>query len=123
MSGPQNRPRSVDLVYVDLDGTLTPSDSLLESIVALVRRRPWALLQIPWWALRGKAHVKSRVADAGLLDPGDLPYRTELVADLRDWRAGGAELVLATAAHETVAGAVAGHLQLFDGILSSEAAE
>ena len=119
MDATGKRPTPVDVVYVDLDGTLTPSDSLFESVVAMVRRRPSAALHLPWWVIRGKLHFKTQVAASEALDPADLPYRADLLADLRTWRAGGAEVVLATAAHPSVADAVARHLDVFDSVLAS----
>jgi len=115
-----DRPRSVELVYVDLDGTLTTSDSLAEGVVALIREHPVSLLKLPWWLMRGKAHFKARVASAGALDPSALPYRYDLLSDLQAWRTAGTELVLATAADRRVAASVADHLGLFDSVLSSD---
>ena len=122
MAIPRNPSLPVDLLYVDLDGTLTPSDSLVESLLALVRKRPSTLLRLPGWLVRGRLHLKAQVAAADVLEPDDLPYREDLLVDLRSWRAGGAELVLATAAHEKTAAAVADHLGLFDSVLSSDEA-
>ena len=89
------------LVFVDLDGTLTPTDTLFESVVALIRRRPTILFRIPGWLLRRKAHFKGRIAELIDLDAAALPYESELVADLRRWDSAGCELVLATAAPQS----------------------
>ena len=53
--------RAAPLV-VDLDGTLTKTDTLFESMAALLRRKPWC---VPWlllWLLAGRAQFKARVA-------------------------------------------------------------
>jgi 4-hydroxybenzoate polyprenyltransferase len=51
-----------------------------------------------------------------------LPYNHELLAWLRVQKAQGRLLVLATAAHETLAAQVAAHLALFDQVLASDGA-
>ena len=43
-------PNALPLV-VDLDGTLTPTDTLLESILQLLRRSPWDVFALPLWLL------------------------------------------------------------------------
>jgi len=55
-------------VCVDLDGTLLITDSLLESLLRLIKNRPLAMLSIPRWLVRGKAFFKQRVADHVDLD-------------------------------------------------------
>jgi hypothetical protein len=47
---------------VDLDGTLIAGDLLWEALLALLRQRPWLLLLVPLWLLRGKAHLKEQLA-------------------------------------------------------------
>ena len=44
-------------LVVDLDDTLLRTDTLLESLLALARSRPSALLQLPAWLLHGRAHL------------------------------------------------------------------
>ena len=50
---------------VDLDGTLVQSDTLADSLLLLVRTRPFDALKTPLWALRGKANLK-RELNAGV---------------------------------------------------------
>jgi 4-hydroxybenzoate polyprenyltransferase/phosphoserine phosphatase len=104
---------------VDLDGTLVTTDTLAESVVLLLRRAPWSLVsllaRIPYRA-RFKAFLASRVQ----LDPEKLPYRHDLVSALRDCRQKGRTLVLATAAHRSIAEGVAAHLGVFDAVHASD---
>jgi 4-hydroxybenzoate polyprenyltransferase/phosphoserine phosphatase len=109
-------------LVVDLDGTLTPTDTLVESVLLLARRRPLDLLRLPLWLARGREVLKSEVARRVALDPGALPYREDLLDYLRAEKAAGRELVLATAAHRSVAAAVAQHLALFDRVLATDGA-
>ncbi len=103
---------------VDLDGTLVRSDTLLECLCA--RRRRWRLAKgLVALMTRGKAAFKQCVMQGAGLDPELLPYNNELIAYLRNQKAVGRRLVLATAADRSMAQAVADHLQLFDEIIAS----
>jgi 4-hydroxybenzoate polyprenyltransferase/phosphoserine phosphatase len=105
---------------VDLDGTLVSSDTLSEEMLLLLRQRPWLALLTPLWLLGGRARFKRSLASRVRLSPESLPYRRQLLDALRESRAHGRKLVLATAADRTVADAVARHLELFDDIHASD---
>lgn len=108
-------------IYVDLDGTLIRSDLLLESLLQTARAAPLQLLRIPVWLLGGRARLKQRLARHGAVDVSTLPYREDLLALLRERARLGHKLVLATAANQQLAVAVADHLGLFaDTLASSE---
>lgn len=113
-------PRDVPLC-VDLDGTLIVSDTLHESLLALLRRDPWAVFLMPFWLLQGRARFKQKLVGRISLSASRLPYRRELVEHLRNEKAAGRMLVLATAANEAIAQAVAKHLGIFDRVLASSA--
>ncbi len=108
-------------LVVDLDGTLLAGDSLLESLLVLIKHRPWSILLLPLWVLKGKAALKAEVAKRVHLRADLLPYRQEILAHLKAERRAGRTLVLATAAHEDIARAVAAHLNIFDTVLASNA--
>ncbi len=116
----EKAPRALPLC-VDLDGTLIKTDSLIESLVVLVRDRLLTLLLLPFWLLRGRAAFKQEIASRVTLAAENLPYRQPLVDWLRTERAGGRKIILATAADEKIARAVAAHLDLFDQVLASGA--
>lgn len=107
---------------VDLDGTLVSSDTLSEALLLLLRQRPWLALATPFWLLRGRARFKKLIAEHVRLNAESLPYRRQLVDALRQSRAQGRKLVLATAADRRVADAVAKHLDLFDEVHASDGA-
>lgn len=111
---------SLTPLIVDLDGTLTPTDTLIESIVLLAKHNPLDVLKFPLWLLRGRAVFKSNVASRVKFSAAHLPYRQPLVDYLRSERAKGRRIILATAAHKSIAEAVAKKLELFDGILASD---
>jgi 4-hydroxybenzoate polyprenyltransferase/phosphoserine phosphatase len=108
------------LIYVDLDGTLTPLDSLWEGVARLARRKPLHLALLPFSLLRGRAWLKSRVAQFSPANPVGWPWNEELLASLKQARQAGAKLVLATAAHRSTAQAVCQQLGLFDDFLATD---
>lgn len=106
-------------LVVDLDGTLTPTDTLVESVVRLVKHHPFLLLLLPFWLLQGRAVLKARVARHAPLPVTSLPLCQELVDYLKAEKARGRTLMLATAAHRSIADAIAARLPLFDTVLAT----
>ena len=113
--------RSLPLI-VDLDGTLTPTDTLVESVIKAVKHDPAVVLKIPLWLLKGRAAFKQFMAlQAGAhFDAATLPYNQALLDYLRNEKAQGRRLILATAADARIANSVAAHLSLFDAVLASD---
>ncbi|AWI54486.1 UbiA family prenyltransferase [Aquabacterium olei] len=105
---------------VDLDGTLIHSDLLLESFLLLVKRNPLYLLLVPFWLLGGKARLKREIASRVTLNGAALPYAAPFVEWLRTQKQLGRPIWLVTASDSRLAHAVAQHLGLFDGVLSSD---
>ncbi|TPG52369.1 UbiA family prenyltransferase [Roseomonas nepalensis] len=107
---------------VDLDGTLTPSDTLLEGLLATLGR-PSTLGVLPALLRRGRAGLKRFVAEAAPLEASLLPYSEPLLRYLRAQRVNGRRVVLVTAADRDVARRVADHLGLFDEVIASDGRE
>lgn len=107
-------------LVVDLDGTLTPTDTLHESLIQIIKRSPVNLLRLPLALLKGKAAFKDAIAANVDLDPAQLPYRQDLLNYLRSEKANGRPIILATAAHTSIAKKVADYLGLFDKVLATE---
>src|SRR5258708_7754681 len=110
-----------EVVCVDLDGTLIKTDTLWESLLLLAKSRPGELFLVVLWLCRGKAHLKRQLAARVVPDPALLPYRPQVLDALLELKDDGKTLVLATAADERVARAVASHLGLFDDVIASDA--
>lgn len=107
-------------LVVDLDGTLVQTDLLVESVCRLMKEEPLALFALPFWLLKGRAHLKREIAKRVQLDPALLPYRTELLDYLRAEHEKGRSIILATASDERFARGIADHLKLFDLVLASD---
>jgi 4-hydroxybenzoate polyprenyltransferase/phosphoserine phosphatase len=105
---------------VDLDGTLTYSDTAWELAIALLKQHPFACLCLPFWLLGGLAHAKAEIARRVSLDWAALPYVEPLLQVLREEKARGRRLILVSGADRRVAAGVADHLGLFEEVLSSD---
>ena len=111
---------SKKVIAVDLDGTLTLTDTLHESILVLVRNKPLFLFILPFWLIKGLAFLKLKVAQNIELDVKNLPYNLPLIDWLKKEKANGKKIVLCTAANKRIAKDVSNHLQLFDDVISSD---
>jgi 4-hydroxybenzoate polyprenyltransferase len=110
---------SVPLV-VDLDGTLLRTDLLQESALRLIKQRPWLVLLIPFWLLKGRAYLKRRIFQLVRLDVSLLPLHQELLAWLKNEKMRGRHLTLATASDYDQARSLVEPLRLFDKIMGSD---
>jgi 4-hydroxybenzoate polyprenyltransferase/phosphoserine phosphatase len=116
--GRTNSDPSAAPLCVDLDGTLIRTDTLIESLFAL--GPSWQVVKgLVRLVAAGKAAFKRCIMERAALDPAVLPYNEELIAYLRQQKAAGRRLVLATAADSSVARKIADHLQLFDEVIAS----
>jgi 4-hydroxybenzoate polyprenyltransferase len=105
--------REIPLI-VDLDQTLVVTDTLHEGLAWLLFRKPLSLPRVLASLPKGRAAFKSKVAEECTLDAGCLPYRDPLCDLIRAERQRGRPVHLVTAAHQSIADSVAGHLGLFD---------
>lgn len=108
------------VLCVDLDGTLIKTDLLYEMLMVVLRTRPLELLKIPLWLRQGKAYTKQRLEQLAPLDVSSLPYRQSLLDYLRDEKARGRKIILATAADKNLATRIAEHVGVFDGVIASD---
>ena len=103
---------------VDLDGTLSRSDSLWEAILLLARTQPWRLLALPFWLLGGKAAFKARVAASIPVDELELPWNEPLLEHLG--RDPERKLYLVSGADAAIAAAVVRRWPRFAGYFASD---
>ena len=105
---------------VDLDGSLVKSDTLVDSLLALVRTHPALAFSLPGKLFEGKAAFKAFVTASVTLDAAHLPYNGVLLQFLRQEHARGRAIYLATGADEHLAHRVADHLGIFTAVLASD---
>lgn len=77
---------------------------------------PW----LPFWLIKGKAHLKNQLALRYDFDAATLPYHDELISWLRSQKNDGRKLILCTASDQSIASKIADHLKLFDDVMSSD---
>lgn len=104
---------------VDLDGTLIRSDMLLESLLILLKERPWMIFLLPGWVMGGKEHFKTNIAERVEMSVEDLPFNMEFISFLTAKKEAGRTLVLVTASHEKFARMVSEHLGIFSEVFST----
>ncbi len=105
---------------VDLDGTLVKSDTLVDSLLVLLRTHPKLVLWLPVQFLRGKAAFKAYISESISLDVAHLPYNRQVIQFLQQERGRGRQIYLATGADLSIARRVAAHLGFVTGILGSD---
>ncbi len=108
------------MLVVDLDGTLTRTDTLFESALLLGRKRLVDLFLLPFWLLKGKAYLKFRITEKVIPDPAHLPYVETFLEWLRAEKSNGRKLALCTASNRETANAIADHVGLFDDVIASD---
>jgi 4-hydroxybenzoate polyprenyltransferase/phosphoserine phosphatase len=113
-------PARAPVLAVDLDGTLIRTDIAIEHLLQLLKRNPLYLFMVPLWLWRGRAALKREIAKRVAFDPADLPYDVAFLDYLRAEKAAGRKLVLATAANQVPAKAIAAHLGIFDAVFASD---
>ena len=115
MSAPVARP-----LAVDLDGSLLKTDLLQETASSFICRNP---LRLPWllfWLCSGGlCKLKEKLAAHYKMEPAVLPWNQPVLDWLRQQKAQGRQLVLATASHISLARQVQQHLQLFDDVMAT----
>ena len=122
ISQPTSSCKTLRPLCVDLDGTLVKSDTLVDSLLAMLRTRPVLALALPRSLLRGKAAFKAFVTQSVSLDVAHLPYNQKLLQFLREEHSRGRAIYLATGADIALARRVAEHLGIFSEVLASDGA-
>lgn len=105
---------------VDLDGTLIRCDLFSRAMQRFCAARPWNVLVLLWWLRLGRANAKAKLAALYPVDAAALPYNEPFLAWLREQRAAGREIVLATAFDRAGAEAVAAHVAVFGRVFASD---
>ena len=108
-------------LVVDLDGTLLRSDLLIETIFALLGRRPSAIFPLLRASLRGMGALKAFLAERIAIDPQLLPYDPAVVAEIEQAAAQGCPVHLISASNERYVQQIAEHLEHFAGHAGSTA--
>ena len=112
-------PSSIPL-YVDLDGTLIRTDSMQQALLMLIRRHPLTAIWAMAFVATHRVKVKHVIARFVRLEPAYLPYRDEVVTYVKQAKAQGRRVVLATGSAMPYAQSVADHMGCFDAVFATE---
>lgn len=107
------------ILVCDLDGTLIKTDILLESILILIRNKPLFLFILPIWLLSSRSKFKSQIFSHTNIKVELLPYNQDVINFLKNEKAKGRKLILATASFSEIAIQVSDYLGIFDQVFGS----
>jgi 4-hydroxybenzoate polyprenyltransferase len=108
---------------VDLDQTLVRTDTMLESLLIVIRANPLNFFRILLCLGMGKARFKQELGRAARLHPEALPYARPMIDYIEsEWKR-GRKLFLVTGADASIAIPVAEHLGFFAQVICSNGLE
>jgi len=107
------------IICVDLDGTLIVSDTLWELFLRMLKHCPWILIALPFWLLGGIANLKVNLSKRFAKYINKLPFNDEFLTYLKEAKANGDKLYLATACEESLAKKIVEPLDLFDEVFAT----
>jgi 4-hydroxybenzoate polyprenyltransferase/phosphoserine phosphatase len=107
-------------LVIDLDGTLTPTDTLAELIIKLLKMSPANIFHLLLSLLGGRAALKKLVVSKVDFRAENLPYREALLCYIRSEKEKGRSIALATASHRAIAEKVAMELGVFDKVIATD---
>ena len=111
MTSYESKPK---IVIVDLDGTLIKTDSMIESIISVLKDNPFRIFFLISKLLKGKVDFKKFVFENCAFSSfaGTFPVNKELVDYLKEEKKNGAKLYLVSASDERAVKATAEALEL-----------
>ena len=115
----ETTPTSIPLL-IDLDHTLIRTDLLMEMALAAVAANPLRALHLVCWTLKGRAHLKRRLAETVDLEPDLIPVNNEVVTLALEAKRQGRQVFLVTASDELSAKKLATRFPFLDGVISSD---
>jgi 4-hydroxybenzoate polyprenyltransferase/phosphoserine phosphatase len=105
---------------VDVDGTLLRTNLLYESFLSFAKQKPLLLPLVPFWLMRGKPHLKRRLARSVTLKNAHLTAHQQLLEYLKAERARGRRVVLCSGSDEEMVRRIAKQLSLSEEVLGSD---
>ena len=107
------------VLIVDVDDTLIRSNILFEQILKILKTKPLYAFYLPFWLMRGVAHLKHNMSALVTIHPDLLPYREEVLKIIDQARSRNQRVILASASNERVVAAISKHLGLHEAVIAS----
>ena len=110
-----------NVLCVDLDGTLLHTDTMWELVAALLHHKPFFILILPFWLLKGRPHLKHKLAQFATPQlVNSLPVNKALLKRIEEIKNEGHPLWLVTAADQHTADLVADRFKIFEAVIGSD---
>ena len=106
-------------LVVDLDGTFSVTDTLLELMASFIGQRPWNIFALVGLLTKDRATLKAELARRAPIDVSVLPLNDDVVQMIRQAKAEKRPVVLATGSDQHIADMVAKEWTFFDEVFSS----
>lgn len=104
---------------VDLDGTLLRTDMLFETVLCLLKAKPWMLFNLVFWLAAGKANLKSQISRRVDISQLPLPVNEQLLEYL-ETESKEREIILVTASNQRIADEIIKRYPLFTRAFASD---
>lgn len=117
------RSEKPSVVCADVDGSVIATDLLYESLLVALKQDIWILFFIPFWLLRGRAHLKHQLAErSGGLSVEILPMNNAVVSYLRAAAESGQRVMLTSASDTRLVERLADQFDFVSGVIGSDGA-
>lgn len=111
----------MEILVVDLDGTLVKTDLLYEQAFSFLKKNPLNIFKLVYWTLfTGLIGLKKNLGMLMHPKVETLPYRKDVLEFIKEKKKENFKIVLASASPKPWVDRVAGHLGLFDVVIGTE---
>ncbi|MFK7857899.1 MAG: UbiA family prenyltransferase [Granulosicoccus sp.] len=119
MSSPQTEIDPDFPLCVDLDGSFLKTDMLFESVLCLLKSRPWLVFNVVFWFIGGKANLKAQISRRVDISQLPLPVNERLL-DCLVAASESRRIILVTGSNQRVADAIKKRYPLFSEAYGSD---
>lgn len=112
--------KAVRPLVLDLDGSLIKTDMLHEMALAYVKANPLNVFRMAAWLIKGRAHLKQRLAERAPVDVESVPISDRLANFAAVQAARGRPVYIATASNRLVAERMARRFSFVRGVIASD---
>lgn len=106
-------------LIVDLDGTLTKSDTMHEGLLSFISAHPAKIPKIVAWLTKGKAAFKDKLAEQSVVAATSLPMRKEVLDHIAEARQAKRTILLVSASNHRQVSEIGAQTGLFDEAIGS----
>lgn len=110
----------MNFLVVDLDETLIKTDLLYEQLFHFLKQNPLNIFKILAWIFHGRLHLKLSLAEKVSPRVTHLPYRSEVLSLIQEYKSNNHSIVLSSASPKVWVDKVAEHLGVFDKVMGSD---